>query len=356
MKKAIALILALVMVFALCACGAKTDASTPAPEAAETAPEQQSEAAPADVIELRLSSDNSPTDPICAAMYKWSDAVKEATDGGLIITVYPSAQLGEAEEATTACELGTIDIVQGDTGVISNWVADYGLTALPFIVADYAEGEKMFYESDIVAQMDAKLLEEYGMRALGWGWNGFRQFATKVPLTDVASCKNIKMRCPQIDVYIDMYNNLGMNPTIISWNDAYTSIQSNLADGLCCPAQAIYDNGFHKLCNCICRSNHMLNVCGPIINESVFQSLPEEYQTILQETWIEVRDSYLNPTVSGSEDDYFAKFEAEGCTVTAFENRDELIEIFAPYWEQEAQEAGYADSLHQLFDLLGIAY
>lgn len=341
MKKTLALILALVMAFALCPCGQGVEA------AAE---------APAKVIELRLSSDNSPSDPICNAMYLWSDAVKEATNGGLIITVYPSAQLGEAEEATTACELGTIDIVQGDTGVISNWVADYGLTALPFIVADYSEGEKMFYDSDIVANMDAKLLEQYGMRALGWGWNGFRQFATKVPLTSVASCKDIKMRCPQIDVYIDMYKLLGMNPTIISWNDAYTGIQSGMADGLCCPAQAIYDNGFHKICTCVCRSNHMLNVCGPVINEKVYQSLPAEYQTILQDCWIQVRDTYLNPTVAGSEDDYFAKFEAEGCTVTAFENHDELVELFAPYWEQEAAENGYTDSLHALFDVLGIAY
>ena len=341
MKKTLALILALVMALALCPCGQGVEA------AAE---------APAKVIELRLSSDNSPSDPICNAMYLWSDAVKEATNGGLIITVYPSAQLGEAEEATTACELGTIDIVQGDTGVISNWVADYGLTALPFIVADYSEGEKMFYDSDIVANMDAKLLEQYGMRALGWGWNGFRQFATKVPLTSVASCKDIKMRCPQIDVYIDMYKLLGMNPTIISWNDAYTGIQSGMADGLCCPAQAIYDNGFHKICTCVCRSNHMLNVCGPVINEKVYQSLPAEYQTILQDCWIQVRDTYLNPTVAGSEDDYFAKFEAEGCTVTAFENHDELVELFAPYWEQEAVENGYTDSLHALFDVLGIAY
>lgn len=164
------------------------------------------------------------------------------------------------------------------------------------------------------------------------------------------------MRCPQIDVYIDMYTLLGMNPTIVSWNDAYTAIQSSLADGLCCPAQAIYDNGFHKLCNCVCRSNHMLNVCGPVINEKVFQSLPEEYQTILQEEWIKVRDEYLNPTVSGSEDDYFAKFEEEGCTVTAFEDHNELVELFAPYWEQEAAEGGYTEALHALFDVLGIEY
>lgn len=145
MKKALALLFVVALVFTFAA---------PAASAA-------------DVIELRLSSDNSPSDPICNAMYLWSEAVKEATDGGLVITVYPSAQLGEAEEATQACEFGTIDIVQGDTGVISNWVPDYGLTALPFIVADYEQGAKMFYESDIVNNMDAKLLEEYGMRPLG---------------------------------------------------------------------------------------------------------------------------------------------------------------------------------------------
>lgn len=352
MKKVLALILALVMVFALCACGAESAAPKTDDAAAPAAPEEPA----AEVIELRLSSDNSPTDPICNAMYLWSDAVKEATNGGLIITVYPSAQLGDAETATQGCELGSIDIVQGDTGVISNWVADYGLTALPFIVADYEEGEVMFYESDIVKNMDAKLLEEYGMRALGWGWNGFRQFATKTPLTDVASCKNIKMRCPQIDIYIKMYETLGMNPTIVSWNDAYTAIQSGLADGLCCPAQAIYDNGFHKLCTSICRSNHMLNVCGPVINEKVFQSLPEEYQTILQDEWIKVRDEYLNPTVSGSEDEYFAKFEAEGCTVTSFENKQEIIDLFKPVWEEEAEENGYTDSLFALYDAFGIAH
>jgi len=358
MKKVLAMLLALCMIFALCACGAKEEAPAAAPAApAEEAPAAApaEEAAPAEVIELRLSSDNAPTDPICNAMYLWSDAVKEATNGGLIITVYPSAQLGDAESAHQACELGSIDIVQGDTGVISNWVPDYGLTALPFIVANYEQGEIMFYESDIVDNMDAKLLDEFGMRALGWGWNGFRQFTASSDITSIESCKNIKMRCPQIEIYIAMYEALGMNPTIVSWNDAYTAIQSGLAEGLCCPAQAIYDNGFHKLTKSVCRSNHMLNVCGPIINEKVYQSLPAEYQTILQDEWIKVRDEYLNPTVAGTEDEYFAKFEAEGCTVTEFDDKDALIALFQPIWESEAEKNGYTDSLMALYEALGIS-
>ena len=88
MKKTIAMLLALVMVFALCACGSKQDTAAPAEGSAEAA-------APADDfhIVLKLSHVFAPTEQLTVEMEQVAQRIKDRTNGAVEIETYGSGQL-----------------------------------------------------------------------------------------------------------------------------------------------------------------------------------------------------------------------------------------------------------------------
>mgnify|MGYP002527050336 FL=1 len=104
MKKVIALALALVMVLALCACGASgstaADSNQPAASGANAAP------ASGETVELKLGHPLAPTSSQHIYLQKWADLVNEQSGGKYKITIYPSAQFGEARELVESLSMG----------------------------------------------------------------------------------------------------------------------------------------------------------------------------------------------------------------------------------------------------------
>ena len=119
MKKIIALALALVMVFALCACGSSAPAApAPAPEAPATpaAPVPEAPAAPEGGVpdlgdfEFTLSMHDPVTSSNGVYLQAWADAINEATDGHVTITIYGSSTLSAAKDIADNVSAGAVDI------------------------------------------------------------------------------------------------------------------------------------------------------------------------------------------------------------------------------------------------------
>ena len=88
-KKVIAMLLALVMVLALCACGSKTEA--PAAEA----PAADAPAAAVETKVLKCAFNQTIENPEAKTLQWIGEKLYEATEGRYTIEVYPDAQLGD---------------------------------------------------------------------------------------------------------------------------------------------------------------------------------------------------------------------------------------------------------------------
>jgi len=94
-KKIISIMLVLMLVLSLSACGKKAEA--PAGQSAEK---------PQQVYVLKHAHVLSPQEPFHAGFLKWAEAVKKRTNGGLIIEVYPGSQLGVEEDLLEQAKQG----------------------------------------------------------------------------------------------------------------------------------------------------------------------------------------------------------------------------------------------------------
>lgn len=350
MKKMIAMLLTPVMCLSLAACGSSTSSTSGETKADETkaaAAESTSAAGTTptyDTVTLKLSHHNAVDQPIHEALTEWADMLKEKSDGAITIDIYPAASLYNSSDAEDAVKLGTLDMCLGDTSQLSNSMSAYTLTCLPFLFDSYDTAGEVLY-GDVGKKLDSMAEEQLGIVPLGWTWNGFRNMCTKTPIRSVADCKNYKLRSPGAQIYLDTFETLGMSPTVVPWSEAYTAMQSGMVDGIESGLEAFYTQGFYTLGNNICLSNHMISIIGPIINADKWNSLSPDTQKLMKDCWAECQKE-LNQKVMDGEDSYEQKLKDAGCTITEFENRQELIDLFTPYWTKSAEDGGYTDLLN----------
>lgn len=363
MKRALAFLMALTMCLSLCACGAKSEsapetasatasvtASSTATATASGTQTEQPSTPVYDTVTLKLSHHNSVDQPIHAALTKWADMLKEKSNGSITIDIYPAASLYNAADGQAAVEMGTLDMCLGDTSQMSTDVPAYALLSLPFMFDSYETADKVVY-GEVGKAIDKLATESVGVVALGWTWNGFRNMCTTKPITSIEDCKNFKLRSPGADIYLDTFNLLGMSPTVVPWNEAYTSMQSNLVEGVESGLEAFYTQGFYKLGNNICLSRHMISIIGPIVNSDKWNSFSADTQQLMLDCWAECQ-AELNETVMAGEDSYKAKLADAGCTITEFTDRQALTDLFTPYWTKSAETGGYTDLLNQTLKII----
>ena len=329
MKKTLALLLSLALVFGLFAFG--TTAFADDVEYTE--------------IALQLSHHNAVDQPIGVALDKFAELMNERSGGKVVITVYPAASLYNSGDAQDSIIMGTLDMCLGDTSLLSSDEPEYALFSLPFMFDSYDTAAEIVF-GEIGQEIDRRMEENLGVKALGWTWNNFRNMCTKDPIASIADCKGYKLRSPGADIYMDTFTTLGMSPNPLSWSEAYTAMQSGVVDGIESGLEAFYTQGFYELGNNICLSRHMISIIGPCINMEKWNSMNEATQQLMLDTWKECQEE-LNELVIANESGYQTKLEEAGCNITEFDDHQALIDLFTPYWSKNAEANGYSDLLEQ---------
>jgi len=349
MKKIIAMLLALVMVLALCACGESAPVQQPAPEQqapAEAAPTDEASAAGIEPITLKFGHANAVDTPVDKFCNMFAEKVNEYSDGAITIEVYPAGQLGTLQELQDAVEFGTLDLCCGDSSMMSEVFPKLAVLNLPMLVTSYEQAEKV-YDSEEVNELVEQMASEHSLRQLCWWWNGFRHLCTKVPINSPADCKGIKLRSPEADIYVRTFSLLGFNPTPIPWGDTFQGIQTGIADGSDTTLEGIYNADLYTLCPNICLSGHIFSVVGVTINEGVWQSLSPEAQAVFVKAAEEVTEAERQSAIEG-EQEYRTLMEEAGCTFTEFADQQEIVELFTDYWKETSDACDANDLLNAI--------
>lgn len=235
------------------------------------------------VYELKLGHTGAPNHHYQEVLTKFAEDVKEKSDGKLIISVFPSDQLGNQMESTEGTMLGTHDMVLTSDMVLSNWVPEVGILNLPFLFRDN-DHIKMFLESDAAKEL-SDLIENSGALCLSYWDNGFRHVTnSKKPIEKVEDLSGLKIRVPEGEVYLKTFTALGATPTVISFGELYSALQLGTVDGQENPVAHVVTQKFYEVQKYISKTGHIHSLSPLLINKAKFESLPEEYRDILMES------------------------------------------------------------------------
>ena len=333
MKKFLALLLALVMVFALVACG-----NEPAPTPSQDPqPEQSQEPAGPDPIKIVFATPNADANIESEYAQKWIAAVEEASEGKITFDYTNSGALGTYDELLEGTINGTYDMTITEPSYIAPYVPESALLSLPMLYSSYDEADWIL--DGEVGQWYNDLCREQGMEILNYFYCGFRYIISQDKITSLADCDGVIIRSPSIQTYLDTLQMLGFKCETMAFSEAYTAMETGVISAVECPLQNLYSSGYQNMCDYLLGSRHLLSANCIVANEDFWAGLPEEYKEILTTAIADIT-AEERVECAAREQQFLDDFAAAGTEFNDFDadSMAKIVEMFTEYWNTALEE------------------
>ncbi|HEY8529680.1 MAG TPA: C4-dicarboxylate TRAP transporter substrate-binding protein [Paenibacillaceae bacterium] len=232
---------------------------------------------------LKFNHVLSESEPFHQGFLKWAERVKERTNGGLVIEVFHSAQLGVEEDIIEQIKSGVNVGQNTDSARLGMYVPDIAVMNGPYFVETLEEVQKL-KELPTVQNWLKQLEDEHGIKVLSFSWvQGLRHMITNKPIRTPDDLNGLRIRTPGAPIWQESVRALGATPVAMSFGDMYVGMQQGAVDG----AELVYRNvtggKLWEVAKYISETGHILLINFEIISKEFFDSLPKEYQDILVE-------------------------------------------------------------------------
>lgn len=299
MRKKIALLLTLAMAASsLAACGgskpAETAAATTAAAAAETTAADADSAADTTAaaegedpyaalgdFTMMVGHAQPEGNPRFVSMEKFAADVAEKTNGHVTVEVFGNGQLGTEKEMLEQVVAGT---VQGMRGGQFDFSPRLLMFTLPFLTQNRAQITALLH-SDLAQKVCAEAEAETGTVIISLcDAGGYRQFSnSKHPITKPEDLKGLKMRTNGMNTIDKTFVAMGATTTTIPYSDLYMGLKTAVADGQENPWVNVEGMKFYEVQKYFTEVNYQFHPDPFYINAAWWNSLPVEYQEIIQE-------------------------------------------------------------------------
>lgn len=223
-----------------------------------------------------------PNDVWAQGAQKFSDLVRERTKGKLDIKVYPSGQLGNEREMEEGLQVGNLDFTFGGSDVLSQFEPKMAVFALPFMFRDYEHSNAVL--DGEVGKKAHDALRQRGIRVLAAGAQGFRYVLAKKPINSVADLKGLKIRVPEGEVMLRLFQLIGANPVSVPWPETYMAAKNNVIDGLEGVPLVLLNFKMYETGKNVAKTKHVLATLNLMVSEKAFQAMPPDVQKIVQDS------------------------------------------------------------------------
>jgi len=326
MKKFVSILLAFVLACSLVACGGSEKEEAPAKTETKTEASAKTESSgdasgyTGGEYTLMVTSHVAEVELASVFMDNFADLVEERSEGKITFDRFYSSQIANQAESAEGLKVGSIDIAINDWPSMSsvNGYAKGDVMALGYLFSNY-DHVNAFYASDEYAQMVDELVDQVGIRCLAPGASGFRQVATQdAPISSYEDFVGLRIRCPDIKIYVDTFGALGCATTIVANSEVYTALQTGIVDAVENPVQGMYNMSWYEQFDYINETNHIFCDINLFMNEAKFQSLDAEAQALLLECAREASANNMALTEEKN-DEYVQMCVDEGIVYNTFD-------------------------------------
>jgi TRAP-type transport system periplasmic protein len=171
--------------------------------------------------------------PLSDATQKWCDTLNAKSGGRIDAQHFPASQLGSYTQLIEQSRLGTIQATLGGPDTEESVAPEIAATggAPGFIYKDEAHVDRVLL-GPIGAEVSAIARRKTGVEFVAFGEVGFRHLLSKRPVTSLDQLKGVKIRVPEIKIWVDFWRKLGANPTPLPYAEQYTALSSGVIDAL----------------------------------------------------------------------------------------------------------------------------
>ncbi|WP_174734458.1 TRAP transporter substrate-binding protein [Mesobacillus harenae] len=245
-------------------------------------------------------------------MSKFKELVESGTDGSVEVEIFDSGSLGGERDILESVSAGSVDVSLSGLSDVVYWLPDHFLSA-PYLFRDQ-EHVNAVYTGEIGKEIDEKILEQKGIRTLSIMDRGPRHVTSNKKVETPEDLEGLKLRLPENPLWVDTWGSLGVNPTVVAFNELYSALQTGIVDAQENPLETIVQSQFYEVQDYLILTGHVRDIYKIQISEESWNKLNEEQQEVVLTAAAEATE-LGNQVLTDSEDEYLKLLEDEGMEI-----------------------------------------
>lgn len=287
---------------------------------------------------LRFAHPVPESDPQHAMATFFAEELEKRTNGELTVQIFPNGQLGNDQQMIDGARSGIIDLAMVGLNNMTGLMPEAGAFELPFMFPDRETAYKVL-DSEVGDSVAAQF-DQYGLKALGFPENGFRQMTNNTgPIVEPADVSGLQMRVNASKALNDMFAVLGAAPQQLPVAELYTALETGVVDSQDHPLAVTLSFKFYEVQDYLSLTRHAYSALAFFMNKSRFDNLSPEHQQILVQTAADAVAMQRALSIE-REDQMIAELEGHGMEVNDDVNSAAFQEATKSTWQGFIDENG----------------
>ena len=215
------------------------------------------------------------------ACVKFGEELSALTDGRITVEIFPNESLGKEMDLINGMQLGTADMtITGES--LQNWAPMAALLAVPYAYKSIEHMDSIA-GGEIGSQIEAQIIEKAKIRPVAYFARGPRNLTTNRPIKSPADLDGLKMRVPNVPLFVDVWKALGAQPTPMAFSEVFTSLQNGTIDAQENPLALIKSASFFEVQKHVNLTEHVRSWIYLALSEKTWSKLSEADQKAVLE-------------------------------------------------------------------------
>lgn len=207
------------------------------------------------------------------AAVKFGEELAALTDGRIEVKVFPNESLGKEMDLINGMQLGTADMtITGES--LQNWAPKAALLAVPYAYKSLEHMDSVA-GGEIGEQIKAQIIEKARVRPIAYFARGPRNLTTNRPIKTPADLDGLKMRVPNVPLFVDVWKALGAKPTPMAFSEVFTSLQNGTIGAQENPLALIKSASFFEVQKYVNKTEHVRSWIYLALSELTWNKLSD---------------------------------------------------------------------------------
>lgn len=263
------------------------------------------------------------------AAQNFKEKMESRTDGAFSVEISPGAAYGAEDEIGEIVNEGGVEAHAAGSFPFFQYASEYWFFGNPFVLENY-DHLLAVWDTDLMDEGRQQLIENGNQRALGQPiYRGLRHFTSNQPIREPGDLQNLALRLPELDPWVQIWQEVGAEPTPVALDELYTALQTGTVDASEGGAEQIFSFNLYEVQSHLSLTGHLVANGNLYMNEDFYQGLSDEYQTMVMEVGQE-STAEAAAEAQEREEELIDQLAENGMTIVEDVDRDAFWEAGRP--------------------------
>ena len=250
---------------------------------------------------------------------KFKELVEQKSKGRIQVQLFPNAQLGGENDMWKLVQAGSLEMQISGDGPLNTFAPQYGALTLPFAFRDMDHMLKVM-RGPIGGELNDLLIKTKGNRLIDVWPRGPRYLTANKEIDTPADLKGVKLRIPEMKVYVEAFKRYGAIPTPIAFSELYTALQQGVVDAQENPSDNIYTASLYQVQKYLMKTAHVYGPWLVTISDKYYTGLPDDLKKIVTES-IKEAGEYEKGKLVEEDNKYLNEMAAKGMKIVEVDRK-----------------------------------